>query len=253
MLGPATRAHPAAHGWYRDGRSRRRDGDHRRAGGGGNRSHYNMDTAAHAALWSVMGVTIVVLWLATLAVALRFLREPGRDRVATTAIRLGLVVALIGLAEGFLMAHGGHTTRSGCRTADRASPCSAGAPSAATCASRTSSACTPCRASRCSPPRSPSDSARRGHPRPARTDRRGGVDRPGRAADLAGTAGAAAARPGRTDAGRARPRWSRSPWPRRSARSPRPADHRPDDRVRSDGPATALRAAPSRSPRRSGR
>jgi hypothetical protein len=45
-----------------------------------------------------------VLWLATLAVALRFLREPGIDRAAATAIRLGLVVALIGLAEGFLMA-----------------------------------------------------------------------------------------------------------------------------------------------------
>jgi hypothetical protein len=70
----------------------------------GNRSHYNMDTPLSAALWSVMGVTIVMLWLATLAVALRFLREPGRDRAATTAIRLGLVVALIGLAEGFLMA-----------------------------------------------------------------------------------------------------------------------------------------------------
>ena len=70
----------------------------------GNRSHYNMDTPLSAALWGTMGVTIVVLWLATLAVALRFLREPGRDRAATTAIRLGLVVALIGLAEGFLMA-----------------------------------------------------------------------------------------------------------------------------------------------------
>jgi hypothetical protein len=70
----------------------------------GNRSHYNMDTPLSAALWSVMGVTIVVLWLATLAVALRFLREPGRDRAATPALRLGLVVALIGLAEGFLMA-----------------------------------------------------------------------------------------------------------------------------------------------------
>lgn len=70
----------------------------------GNRSHYNTDTPLSAALWSVMGVTIVVLWLATLAVALRFLREPGRDRAAITAIRLGLVVALIGLAEGFLMA-----------------------------------------------------------------------------------------------------------------------------------------------------
>lgn len=70
----------------------------------GNRSHYNMDTPLSGALWGVMGATIVVLWLATLGVALRFLREPGRDRAAGTAIRLGLVVALIGLAEGFLMA-----------------------------------------------------------------------------------------------------------------------------------------------------
>jgi hypothetical protein len=73
----------------------------------GHRSHYNTDTPLSAALWSAMGTTIVVLWLATLAVALRFLREPGRDRAATTAIRLGLVVALIGLAEGFLMATAG--------------------------------------------------------------------------------------------------------------------------------------------------
>jgi hypothetical protein len=97
----------------------------------GNRSHYNMDTPLSAALWGTMGATIAVLWLATLAVALRFLRgggtrpgplagpdgltqSPGlvppihgRDRAAGTAIRLGLVVALIGLAEGFLMASAG--------------------------------------------------------------------------------------------------------------------------------------------------
>jgi hypothetical protein len=73
----------------------------------GNRSHYNIDTPLSAALWSTMGATIAVLWLATLAVALRFLREPGRDRAAGTAIRLGLFVALIGLGEGFLMASTG--------------------------------------------------------------------------------------------------------------------------------------------------
>lgn len=73
----------------------------------GNRSHYNMDTPLSAALWGTMGVTIAVLWLATLAVAVRFLRVPGRDRAAGTAIRLGVVVALIGLGEGFLMASTG--------------------------------------------------------------------------------------------------------------------------------------------------
>jgi hypothetical protein len=76
----------------------------------GHRSHYNVDTPLSAALWYTMGVTIVVLWLATLAVALRFLREPGRDRAATSAVRLGLLVTLVGLAEGFLMATAGAHT-----------------------------------------------------------------------------------------------------------------------------------------------
>jgi hypothetical protein len=76
----------------------------------GHRSHYNVDTPLSAALWGTMGATIAVLWLATLAVALRFLREPGRDRAATSAVRLGLLVTLVGLAEGFLMARAGAHT-----------------------------------------------------------------------------------------------------------------------------------------------
>ena len=72
----------------------------------GQRSHYNMDTPVSAALWQAMAVSIVLLWLATLSVALRFLREPGADRVTTTAVRLGLAVTLLGLLEGFLMANG---------------------------------------------------------------------------------------------------------------------------------------------------
>ena len=52
-----------------------------------------------------MGATIVVLWLATLAVALRFLREPGPDRAAThRGSGWACVVDLVGLLEGF--AHG---------------------------------------------------------------------------------------------------------------------------------------------------
>jgi hypothetical protein len=72
----------------------------------GRRSHYNQDDLVSAVLWQVMAVSIVLLWFATLAVALRFLREPGRDRTATTAVRLGLAVTLLGLLEGFLMANG---------------------------------------------------------------------------------------------------------------------------------------------------
>ena len=45
----------------------------------GVRSHFNADTAFDATLFSVMGATIVVLWFATLAVALRFLRGGTRS------------------------------------------------------------------------------------------------------------------------------------------------------------------------------
>jgi hypothetical protein len=69
----------------------------------GVRSHFNADTAFDATLFSVMGATIVVLWFATLAVALRFLRQPDPDRAVGTAIRLGLVVTLVGPLEGFAM------------------------------------------------------------------------------------------------------------------------------------------------------
>jgi hypothetical protein len=76
----------------------------------GHRSHFNTDGGLGTALFSVMGATIVVLWLATLAVALRFLRERGVERVTAAAVRLGLVVALVGLLEGFVMiAVNGHS------------------------------------------------------------------------------------------------------------------------------------------------
>lgn len=69
----------------------------------GVRSHFNDDTVADGLLFSVMGATIVVLWLATLAIALRFLREPGRSASAGLAIRLGLGVGLLGMLVGFIM------------------------------------------------------------------------------------------------------------------------------------------------------
>jgi hypothetical protein len=75
----------------------------------GVRSHFNDDSAFDVALYSTMGATIAVVWLATLAIALRFLRERSDDRVTTSAVRLGLLVGLAGMAIGFLIsANGGH-------------------------------------------------------------------------------------------------------------------------------------------------
>lgn len=69
----------------------------------GVRSHFNDDSVADGLLFTIMGATIVVLWLATLAIALRFLREPGRSASAGVAIRLGLGVGLLGMLVGFVM------------------------------------------------------------------------------------------------------------------------------------------------------
>ena len=69
----------------------------------GVRSHFNDDTPFDIVLFALMGATIALVWLATLAIALRFLREPGRDRSMAVAIRLGLLVSLVGMAVGFVM------------------------------------------------------------------------------------------------------------------------------------------------------
>jgi hypothetical protein len=75
----------------------------------GVRSHFNDDSVFDAALYSIMGATITVVWLATVAIALRFLRERSADRVTASAVRLGLLVGLAGMAIGFLIsANGGH-------------------------------------------------------------------------------------------------------------------------------------------------
>ena len=75
----------------------------------GQKSHYNTDNLLGGVLFSIMGATITVVWFLTLAVALRFLRESGRDRAMALAIQLGLLVSLVGMAVGFLLApNGGH-------------------------------------------------------------------------------------------------------------------------------------------------
>jgi hypothetical protein len=69
----------------------------------GNKSHFNVSTPLAAGLWSVMAVSIVIVWLAALLAALLLFRAPLGDPARTLAIRAGLVVALIGMALAFLM------------------------------------------------------------------------------------------------------------------------------------------------------
>ncbi|MEU0101347.1 hypothetical protein [Streptomyces sp. NPDC006267] len=69
----------------------------------GRRSHFNSATPFDAALWDAMGTTIIVLWAATLVIAVLLLRTRLADRATALALRGGLLIALAGAALGFLM------------------------------------------------------------------------------------------------------------------------------------------------------
>ncbi|OKJ16629.1 hypothetical protein AMK21_26630 [Streptomyces sp. CB00316] len=69
----------------------------------GKRSHFNAETAFDANLYTVMGLTVVVLWAATLVIAVLLLRNRLADRATAWAIRGGALIALAGAAVGFPM------------------------------------------------------------------------------------------------------------------------------------------------------
>ncbi|MFD5397988.1 hypothetical protein ACFWJW_27735 [Streptomyces sp. NPDC127097] len=69
----------------------------------GRRSHFNIETPLDQGLFTTMGLTIAVLWVATLVIAVLLFRAHLGDRAATWAIRLGLLLALAGLLLGGLM------------------------------------------------------------------------------------------------------------------------------------------------------
>ncbi|MFJ8435011.1 hypothetical protein ACIQ9P_27290 [Kitasatospora sp. NPDC094019] len=69
----------------------------------GRQSHFNVATPLDAGLWFVMAASIVTLWLANLGIAARSFRERTGDRPVTWSVRLGLLLAVVGMALGFLM------------------------------------------------------------------------------------------------------------------------------------------------------
>ncbi|MFH8571159.1 hypothetical protein [Streptomyces sp. NPDC017993] len=69
----------------------------------GRRSHFNVETPLDQLLFSIMGITIAVLWVATFVIAVILWRARLGDRATDWAIRLGLLIALAGLLLGGLM------------------------------------------------------------------------------------------------------------------------------------------------------
>ncbi|GEL22007.1 hypothetical protein PSU4_09610 [Pseudonocardia sulfidoxydans NBRC 16205] len=69
----------------------------------GTTSHFNNATTFDGWMWRAMGISIVIVWLATLYVCAQLFRRRDGDPARTLAIRVGSVLALIGMALGFLM------------------------------------------------------------------------------------------------------------------------------------------------------
>jgi hypothetical protein len=69
----------------------------------GQTSHYNETTPLNAALWQVMGSSIMVLFIAHFVIAIVALRQRIPDRAASYAIRLGLGLSLLGMLAAIPM------------------------------------------------------------------------------------------------------------------------------------------------------
>ncbi|TWP48104.1 hypothetical protein FKR81_29425 [Lentzea tibetensis] len=69
----------------------------------GKRSHFNFETTLDGALFSLMGTTIVALWVFHAIIAILLLRTRFENQAMAWSIRLGLVVAFFGLGIAFLM------------------------------------------------------------------------------------------------------------------------------------------------------
>ena len=70
----------------------------------GTTSHFNVATPFDAALWYLMGAFITLLWIMNLLAVIALLRQRMTDEAFAWSLRLGLLIALAGMAEGFIMA-----------------------------------------------------------------------------------------------------------------------------------------------------
>ncbi|GGH48804.1 hypothetical protein [Microbacterium album] len=69
----------------------------------GTTSHFNVATPLNTSLWTVMAISITVVWLATLVLGVVVALNPGPDAARNLAVRSGVVLGLIGMALAFLM------------------------------------------------------------------------------------------------------------------------------------------------------
>ncbi len=69
----------------------------------GTTSHFNVSSPLNTVLWSLMGIAISILFIANLVIAGLLLAQRFNNPVFAWGLRLGLLITILGLAEGFLM------------------------------------------------------------------------------------------------------------------------------------------------------
>jgi hypothetical protein len=65
--------------------------------------HFNVSTPFDAALWSVMGVFIMIFYVISIIGFILFLRQPVQDRTLAWSMKLGMAIMLVGFGVAFLM------------------------------------------------------------------------------------------------------------------------------------------------------
>jgi hypothetical protein len=66
-------------------------------------SHYNVDTAFDAAVFGIMGTAILIAWLASIALTVALFRHRFDDEAFGWALRIGMLIAVLGQATGGIM------------------------------------------------------------------------------------------------------------------------------------------------------
>jgi hypothetical protein len=69
----------------------------------GTTSHFNVSSPFNTAIWSIMGSTIVGVWTAGLITAILLMRRRLADPALTWAVRLGVLIRLVGMGVAYYM------------------------------------------------------------------------------------------------------------------------------------------------------
>lgn len=69
----------------------------------GTSSHFNVSSPFDTFIWSLMGGAIFILFIANVVIAALLLSQKFYDPVLAWGLRLGLIITIVGLAQGYLM------------------------------------------------------------------------------------------------------------------------------------------------------